>query len=671
MKNILFFLKKNIKIILVFIFFIIYFLYAYFVSRSLPINSDIANHMLQSQDFLSGNFLMKGWIFTGITFLTTDLIFYNIAELFCKGINCNSFYLSSTLMFFSVVLTYFLVICKNKKNIISIIIFILLCTVFDFFCFVWLRVHSGALCYTFIVFLLFYNILQENEENLETDIKKKRYSFIWLMLLIFLGTFGDFLFVIECICPLLIFLLYYILQDTEKEKIINKVKIFVSIIINVILAIFADKLYFALNKSDKWSYINKKHFIGIDKLHDSFMSFIHHLLSLVSGHYWENNISNFVTYGKLINIFILLIGLIILFYVLFKFFTLKKVDNISVLLSLSAVLIFLANIFTPLNQARYAIIIPLALYGLIIRNFDDISNIFKNKKIFIGIFLVLCLFSFIDKFNTIDYKQINETTERIKDMSYFLKKHNLFNGYSSFWQSSVFTVLSEDKVKIRHLDCIRNSFYQRNWFCKDSWYSENTHFILFDLGDPDSSYFGNKYSYFDWERFNKPFNQDKVKKYFGLPDKIYEYNNYIVYVYKKNLSPFVLDTHNYISKNVLLPNQIFYYNKNVIKDNKTNNLVLSKGGFVYGPYIEMGKSKYKVTIYGKNLLSAKIDIYSKSLDIKENVNYSILNRRNNKIDFLVNFKNMKYKIKNVEFRISNNRNNIVEFDHVGVKGCVK
>ena len=124
MKNILFFLKKNIKIILVFIFFIIYFLYAYFVSRSLPINSDIANHMLQSQDFLSGNFLMKGWIFTGITFLTTDLIFYNIAELFCKGINCNSFYLSSTLMFFSVVLTYFLVICKNKKNIISIIIFL-------------------------------------------------------------------------------------------------------------------------------------------------------------------------------------------------------------------------------------------------------------------------------------------------------------------------------------------------------------------------------------------------------------------------------------------------------------------------------------------------------------------------------------------------------------------
>ena len=69
-------LKNNLIFFFVLIF---YFLYLCCAARSLPINSDIANHMLQAQDFLSGNFLMKGWIFTGVTFLTTDLFVYEIA----------------------------------------------------------------------------------------------------------------------------------------------------------------------------------------------------------------------------------------------------------------------------------------------------------------------------------------------------------------------------------------------------------------------------------------------------------------------------------------------------------------------------------------------------------------------------------------------------------------
>ena len=647
-------LKNNLIFFFVLIF---YFLYLCCAARSLPINSDIANHMLQAQDFLSGNFLMKGWIFTGVTFLTTDLFVYEIAEILCNSINWKSFYLSSALMVFFVVLTFFWLIFKNnKKNITKIVIFILLSTVFNYYCFFYLRVHTVAISYTFIVFLLFYNILQENNKISESyvkqkDNKKNVYIFLF-MLFIFLGAFGDFLFVVECVYPLLLFLSFYILQG--KEKIISKLKIFVAVVINIILVFLADKIYFILNKSDRNSYISDKNFTEIDKICDSFIIFFKNLFFLTSGNYWETNIGNFFTYIKFINIFILLIGVVILFYILFKFFSLKEVDDISALLSLSVLFVFLANIFTPLNQARYITIIPFALYGLIIRNFDDISNLFKNKNCFCVVFIVLCLFSFIDKFNSINYKKFDESTERMKDISNFLIAKKLTYGFSSFWQSSIFTVLSEDKVKIRHIECIGNNFYQQNWFCKDLWYNEDTHFILFDLNGNDC------------------LDQDKVKKYFGLPNNIYEYNNYIIYVYDKNISPLVIDNHNYLPKLFILPLERFYFNKNVVKDVKTHKLMLSKEGLVFGPYLYLGEGKYEVIIYGKNLLSVYCDVYSNFLKLKSNVNYIVNNISDSKICLLLDFKDIKRnKICDIEFRLFNNGDSMVEFDHVEVKSYGK
>lgn len=655
MKNILSFLKNNVIFIF---FFIFYFLYLCCVTRCLPINSDIANHMLQAQDFLSGNFLMKGWIFSGVTFLTTDLFVYEIAEIFCNYINWKSSYVASALMIFFVVLTFFLIIFKdNKKNIFQIAIFILLSTVFDYYYVFYLRVHTVAIAYTFIVFLLFYNILKDNN-ILELYIKqkdnKKKIYFLLFMLFIFLGAFGDFLFVVECVYPLLFFLIFHILQGKEKEENIRKLKFFIAIVINIVFTFLVDKIYFILNKSDRHSYISGGNFIGIDKIYDSFIMFLKNLFSISSGNYWDNNIGNFCTYIKFINVFILLIGIIVLFYTLFKFFSLKEVDNISVLFSLSVFFVFLANIFTTLNQPRYITIIPFLLYGLIIRNFDDISNLFNNKRVFVFIFIFLCLLSFIDKFNSINYKKIDDSTERMKDISNFLISKNLTNGFSSFWQSSVFTVLSEEKVKIRHLECIGNSFYQLNWFCKDSWYNEDTHFILFDLNSDEF------------------FDQDKVKKYFGVPNNIYEHNNYIVYVYDKNISPFIIDNHNYVSKLFILPVERFYFNENVTKYTKTNKLILSKEGLVFGPYICMGEGKYQVNIYGRNLLSGYCDIYSNFLELKHNVNYIVESSNNSKICFLLDFKNIKKdKILDIEFRLFNNGDNLIELDHVEVKSYGK
>ena len=189
------YLKKNI---IYFILFIAYFYFICLVTRCLPINSDIANHMLQAQDFLSGNFFMKDWNFSGVTFLTTDLLFYDIAYLFWS-ISWKSFYISSALMIFSVVLiSFFLAFKNNEKSKLKLFLFFCLCSVFSYSYFLNMRIHSGALCFTFIAFLLFFDVLEKYFED-----KKNKIIFIFFIISIFFGVFGDFLFVIECILPIL------------------------------------------------------------------------------------------------------------------------------------------------------------------------------------------------------------------------------------------------------------------------------------------------------------------------------------------------------------------------------------------------------------------------------------------------------------------------------------
>ena len=53
------------------VFAAVYFLYLYFAFSAIPIDSDWASLNLEAADILSGNVLLRGWNFTGATFLFT------------------------------------------------------------------------------------------------------------------------------------------------------------------------------------------------------------------------------------------------------------------------------------------------------------------------------------------------------------------------------------------------------------------------------------------------------------------------------------------------------------------------------------------------------------------------------------------------------------------------
>ena len=58
------------------VFAAVYFLYLYFAFSAIPIDSDWASLNLEAADILSGNVLLRGWNFTGATFLFTELPLY-------------------------------------------------------------------------------------------------------------------------------------------------------------------------------------------------------------------------------------------------------------------------------------------------------------------------------------------------------------------------------------------------------------------------------------------------------------------------------------------------------------------------------------------------------------------------------------------------------------------
>ena len=98
-------------------------IFFYKVYQHIPCNSDLANMILEADQIINGNIFLKGWNFPGITFLTTDLLYY-IVSTFLFGINVRSYFLANALMMTSLISCGMLLI--GRKNIITYIMFLLL-----------------------------------------------------------------------------------------------------------------------------------------------------------------------------------------------------------------------------------------------------------------------------------------------------------------------------------------------------------------------------------------------------------------------------------------------------------------------------------------------------------------------------------------------------------------
>lgn len=511
------------NIILIFMIAVYIFFLSWRIS-GIGIDSDRANHLLQADDILSGNFFMKDWNLTGITFFTTDLVYYEIARLL-SGVSEKAVWLSGGLMVTSIVLVSLCASmkgCKQYKEIKTL----LFCLVAGIPCFNYLvssRVHGGAVFLSILSFCTIYEVMQMSGVNRKQIVDK----YIVLLILVLLGVFGDFLFVIEMVLPVILFCFYKLLmiQDNYEGR---KYKVLLTVVsAGVCGAFILEKIFFFVGGANKNSYISGQLFTSSLEWSDKIDNFISCILDMNYANFTGGEIADIWNSLKIMNMAISLFASVCIFHVLLKFLKEKgtEQDILSVLLAISVILSVAAYLFTDMAQARYVTIVPMAGMIIIVRNYDDLIANVTNRRLGNWLLIIIAIVSFTGKvheISTFDYSQ-NHSEDR--ELIAFLNEHDLNYGYASFWNASKMTVLSNKRVNIRHIKENNGMFDMYNWFNKNEWYHENTNFVLIDNKDEtrgESDVFG--------------VSETKIMNAFGVPIESYSVNHYLVLVYDYNLS---------------------------------------------------------------------------------------------------------------------------------------
>lgn len=389
------YLRKPIVRKFVFIFAAIFYIFCIIgLCSHIDVDSDRANHLLQAEDILSGNFFMSDWVLTGITFFTTDLIYYEIGKIFC-GVTPEAIYVTGGLMVSSALIAgFFASMAGEKKNFkLKLFLFISLAAIpchdyiFSF------RVHTGAVFLCIISFLLVYGLFSK-----DSDEKKKRVYISLLFLCFLFGTIGDLLFVMEGIIPIIMICFFKLLDADEAEDKKQYIQIVGIAILAIICAFLWEKIFFGVGGADKNSFMEDFLFFKPKKWVDRFLSFMTGSMILSMGDFGGDKVADFWNLLKGINFLIMLISFAFVIKNLYGLVKqkIKVLDMMSALLSCSVFMAFLSYLLTTKSEERYITIVPLACGIIFIRNIDSIINV-KNKQFCIGFIVILSLLSFVGK----------------------------------------------------------------------------------------------------------------------------------------------------------------------------------------------------------------------------------------------------------------------------------
>ena len=131
------------------------------------------------------------------------------------------------------------------------------------------------------------------------------------------------------------------------------------------------------------------------------------------------------------------------------------------------IIIACACIFTEKSGFKYTIIEPAICYIVLLRRYDKIIVFMKNRKLWTGLIYVITVISFAGKVEAITHYDYPDEILVYKELTAFLNEHDLHYGYASFWNASVFSVVSNNKVNVRHIKKdSKGRFTMYNWLKK-------------------------------------------------------------------------------------------------------------------------------------------------------------------------------------------------------------
>ena len=317
------------------------------------------------------------------------------------------------------------------------------------------------------------------------------------------------------------------------------------------------------------------------------------LLMVMDANFFWEQLFNIRTLRYFVNTLTVIVGFIVVIRCLIRLFTRREeMDFISTVLSIAitivSVLFILTNIGIDIHAARYFGYIIVAFAVLIVRNWRELSDLFRiEKRGFIILLLLMGLASF--SFKAVSVYHFKKEDVQQKRVGELLESNGLEEGYGCFWNASAVTVLSENRVKVRSVKGTKNhdGMYMHNWFCKDEWYSEKVNFVIADEND------------------TYDVTPECVRNTLGEPVKTLEYENLVIMVYDRDLSG---ELNNGLSDGIMKPAE--FYSSDGIELNPDRSYTMNYGTMLYGPYETIEPGEYTLTYYGDNLDQLTVDVFS-------------------------------------------------------------
>lgn len=479
-------------------------------------DSDYANLILEASDIVRGNFFLNDWIQTGISFLTTDLIYYIIAVA-VKGATREAYWLSSGLMTSCMVFSAIplLRIGKNRKHkLTEDIVFWGICGIPSIVGLNLLRAHTGVYVWIFIAVACFYKIYVD-ENN--------KYSALFVFSLV-MGTIGDAVILLVAVLPMLLYCFRDLLSN--KPKALKKDILLAGLAVgSVIIGALLDKLYYLIGAATKNSYLEERAFEDFSSWPNKIGVYLHAVFGLNSADFTQQSLMSVNTLFFFIKVLVVLFSFVIITIHIVHFIKGTRGDVIGELLSLGFVLIsiifIITNISVNINSARYIGACPVLFALLIVRFMRDkevFDKRFAMKRIPVWIVAgVLSIVLLIHSFMPLSQLQVPDSEqERVVSV---LEENGLKCGYANFWDSSLITVLSEGHVKIRAVS-MTESMDLYAWGCKKKWYKKHANFVL--VRNPEWTPVGISY--------------DNSIRILGEPERVIDFENYKVLVYGYDIS---------------------------------------------------------------------------------------------------------------------------------------
>lgn len=491
-----------------------------------PINSDFANHVLEGADWVNGNFFLKGWTLTGISFLTTELPYYGLSAAIL-GIQPFTYVLAAG-MIWAVFLCLGFALLRDSIAEISLLDALLYFAVAvaattekaGHF-----RGHTAAFSYVLLIFWLVSRTLTSQSDRSRT------LQLTALFIVTSFGVTGDFLIAVVGVLPTLLFAVWEFLSNEPRFSRRQLALIAGLVSLGTIAGIGLDRLYFALGGAVKNEILGKKHFAPFDQIGVFFSRFVQGFIELANGSRYQLEATPWNAIRWAGTALILLAIALALAETLRSCLRREHSDIFAFLLALSMILMTGACIWTDvlatLEFTRYfsfmivfgAILIVRAIHRL---KLD--ARCFLSGKIsashLLGAAALMILAANLSPLT------FGRPATRYDRIARCLVENGFEAGLAHFWNASSVTVSARNQVRIRSITIRRDNegiplfAEEQRWFYRSDWFNEELTFVLLedDLGYLDVS-------------------REFVTSLFGEPERTLRFETYEILDYGRNLVP--------------------------------------------------------------------------------------------------------------------------------------